>query len=369
MSSTILKEAERVMTICNACRYCEGFCAVYPAMGLRRTFSEGDLKYLANLCHNCRACYYACQYAPNHPFAVNVPKTMAELRQETYLSSTWPRAVKGFFRNNGLLVSFVTVLSVCAVLLLTLLFQSQEVFFGIHTGENAFYKVIPYTAMVLPFMALAVFTLVSLWKGFCNQWREIGGTPEELADWRAHILAVCDVLRLKYLDGGGEGCNYPDYKFRMIRRYFHHAVFYGFLLCLISTTVAFFYDHFLNRPAPYPFWSWPVLLGTIGGIALLVGTGGLMYLKLRMDRMPAASKNLGMDVAFIVLLFLTALSGTLLLCLRATTLMGSLLSIHLGFVIAFFVTMPYGKFLHGIFRYGALVRYAIEQRQSGKRDG
>ena len=27
--------------------------------------------------------------------------------------------------------------------------------------------------------------------------------------------------------------------------------------------------HLLHRPAPYPFWSWPVVLGTVGGLALL----------------------------------------------------------------------------------------------------
>ena len=66
-------EARRVMTICNACRYCEGFCAVFPAMELRLEFAAGDLIYLANLCHDCGACYHACQYAPPHEFAVNVP--------------------------------------------------------------------------------------------------------------------------------------------------------------------------------------------------------------------------------------------------------------------------------------------------------
>jgi citrate/tricarballylate utilization protein len=46
-----LREADRLMTICNACRYCEGLCAVFPAMEMRRTFAAGDLNYLANLCH------------------------------------------------------------------------------------------------------------------------------------------------------------------------------------------------------------------------------------------------------------------------------------------------------------------------------
>ena len=100
------------MEICNACRYCEGFCAVFPAMELRREFSNGDLTYLANLCHNCRGCYYACQYAPPHQFGVNVPKTFAELRTESYAAYAWPRPLAALFQRNGLIVSLATALGI-----------------------------------------------------------------------------------------------------------------------------------------------------------------------------------------------------------------------------------------------------------------
>ena len=69
-----VKNARREMEICNACRYCEGFCAVFPAVELRREFSSGDLSYLANLCHNCRGCYYACQYSPPHAWGDQRPE-------------------------------------------------------------------------------------------------------------------------------------------------------------------------------------------------------------------------------------------------------------------------------------------------------
>src|SRR5499433_2689043 len=81
------------MVICNACRYCEGYCAVFPAMERRRNFGEADIHYLANLCHNCAECYYACQYAPPHEFAVNVPKVFAEIRARAYRKYAWPRFV------------------------------------------------------------------------------------------------------------------------------------------------------------------------------------------------------------------------------------------------------------------------------------
>ncbi|MGC1562231.1 MAG: tricarballylate utilization protein TcuB, partial [Bradyrhizobium sp.] len=70
----------------------------------------------------------------------------------------------------------------------------------------------------------------------------------------------------------------------------------------------------------------------------------------------------GMDVAFIVMLFLTSLTGLALLLLRDTAAMGPLLALHLGVVFALFITLPYGKFVHGLYRYLALVRYARERQ-------
>ncbi len=349
------------MTICNACRYCEGFCAVYPAMELRKTFSEQDLKYLTNLCHNCRGCYYACQYAPPHEFAVNVPKTFSELRLELYAHFAWPDFCAAAFRFNGLWVAMITTLSVAVVVALTFVFQKPAVVFSSHVGESAFYRVIPYWLMVIPFLTLAIYILAILLRGGLRFWRETGGTLSELADLHAHARAIWDALRLKYLDGGGYGCNYPDDRFSMVRRWFHHLVFYGFMLCFAATTVAAIYDHVLHRSAPYPFWSWPVILGAVGGLALLMGTGGLLYFKRQMDTAPATSRSLGMDVGFLALLFLTSLTGELLLILRDTPAMGIMLAIHLGVIGGLFISMPYGKFVHAIYRYLALVRNAIEQ--------
>jgi citrate/tricarballylate utilization protein len=356
-----MEAANKALSICNACRYCEGFCAVFPAMELRRTFTEGDIRYLANLCHNCRGCYYACQYAPPHPFDLNFPRLMAEVRMQTYVESGWPASFKGIFQRNGVAVGLIALVSTLVVLLLALSSTGPETFFGIHTGPEAFYQVIPYMAMVLPMIFLGGAVLFALFKGMAGQWRSFGEKPADFFDLQANLQAVLDVLKLKYLDGGGHGCNYPDDRFSMIRRYFHHAIFYGFMLCLVSTTIAAIYDHFLHRAAPYPFWSWPVVLGTVGGLALLAGTGGMLYLKLKMDRAPATSRSIGMDVSFTALLFMTSLTGLLLLVLRSTPLMGLFLCLHLGAVVGLFISMPYGKFLHAVYRYAALVKNAREQ--------
>src|SRR6188768_3411340 len=104
-------EVDRVMTICNACRYCEGFCAVFPAMTRRLEFGKADIHYLANLCHNCGACLHACQYAPPHEFAVNVPRAMAKVRRDTYAEFAWPAPLGALYRRNGLALSLALAAS------------------------------------------------------------------------------------------------------------------------------------------------------------------------------------------------------------------------------------------------------------------
>ena len=51
-----------------------------PGDGAPARVPNADIMYLANLCHNCGACLYACQYAPPHEFAVNVPRVLAQVR-------------------------------------------------------------------------------------------------------------------------------------------------------------------------------------------------------------------------------------------------------------------------------------------------
>jgi citrate/tricarballylate utilization protein len=126
--------------------------------------------------------------------------------------------------------------------------------------------------------------------------------------------------------------------------------------------VAGIYDHFLHRIAPYPFFSIPVLLGTVGGVGMLIGCGGLMALKIVGDQTPSERSLLGADVALILLLGMSSLTGLLLLALRSTSAMGIFLALHLGSILALFLVLPYSRFVHGVYRSAALLRYALERK-------
>jgi len=353
-----LHEADRLMTICNACRYCEGLCAVFPAMEMRRTFAAGDLYYLANLCHQCGACLLDCQYSPPHQFDVNVPRTLARLRNESYAAHAWPRALAGVFVRNGLVVTLVAAASVAVFVIAFIALHDPAVLFASQAGD--FYKLMPHGSMVAVFGAAAIYVIVALafslrafWRGICA-----GAARAGLA---AMAQAAHDARDLTYLGGGGGGCMSENERPSAARRKFHHVMFYGFLLCFAATCVATVYHYAFGWEAPYAPYSLPVLLGILGGIGLLVGPAGLFVLARRRELTLTDPRHTGMDTAFIAMLFLTSFSGLLLLILRGTSGMGVLLSVHLGFVFGLFLSLPYGKFVHGLYRYLALVKYAAEK--------
>ncbi|WP_151719001.1 tricarballylate utilization 4Fe-4S protein TcuB [Gemmobacter serpentinus] len=359
-----LSEAERLMTVCNSCRYCEGLCAVFPAMEMRRAFSAGDLTYLANLCHNCGACNSDCQFAPPHEFDVNVPKVLAEVRNDSYARYVWPGFLAPMFRRNGLMVTLIAALSVAAFVIGFAAWHDPAVMFGTHTGPGAFYKIMPHNTMVAIFGAAFLWSVLAIVMSCVNFWRDIGEPSSTLRDPQALAGGAHDAATLKYLDGGGVGCMAESDKPDDNRRLYHHLTFYGFMLCFAATSVGTLWHYLMGWDAPYPWYDLPVVLGTLGGIGITIGPIGLLMAKFRRDPQLMDESRKGMDVAFIVMLLLTGVTGLALLFLRATPLMGTMLALHLGFVFGFFITMPYGKFMHGIFRGLALVRYAAEKRRA-----
>ena len=350
-------EAARQLQICNACRYCEGFCAVFPAMTRRLSFAQADLHFMANLCHNCGACLHACQYAPPHDFGVNIPKVMAQVRGQTYAHYAWPAPLGQLYQRNGLTLSLA--LAVGLALFLWLAQQGQA------SSTGNFYSIFPHNLLVSMFAPVFLFAVLALALGVRRFWQDITpATSGAALTAPAAAEATHDVLRLKYLDGGhGEGCNNEDDAFSLSRKRAHHLTFYGFMLCFAATSVATLYHYALNLPAPYDLPSLPKLLGVVGGISLTMGTAGLFKLKLQRHPEQGDAAQKPMDLGFIALLFLISVSGLGLWLARGHASMPTWLAVHLGAVMALFATLPYNKFAHGIFRTASLLRHAVEKRQ------
>jgi citrate/tricarballylate utilization protein len=347
MHAELLQEARRQAEICNACRYCEGYCSVFPALHRARAFADGDLTQLANLCHNCRGCYYACQYTAPHEFDHNLPKALAEVRHASGEEYAWPRPLAGMFQKNGVAIALATVIG------FALLFLAMRAL-GPADGES-FYAVMSHNAMVAIFLPAFLLPLISLAISLRRYWEGVGGGNVTSA---AFVGAFRSAATARNLAGGhGDGCNFEDEdRFSNARRAAHQAVMYGFLLCFLSTISGTVLHYLFDAPAPYSFWSLPKLLGVPGGLLMTVGCAWLMSLKLRADRHLGNANAFGGEMAFLLLLFFIAVSGLALYWLGGTALMPTLLALHLGAVLAFFLLTPFTKMAHGFYRLAALVR-------------
>ena len=359
-------EVARQLQICNACRYCEGFCAVFPAMTRRLEFGKADIHFLANLCHNCGACLHACQYAPPHEFAVNIPQSMAQVRGQTYADYAWPPALGQLYQRNGLTLALALVAALTLFLVLGAVLQGGGLgaLWGADLGGN-FYSLFPHNLLVGLFAPVFLFVVLALGMGVRGFWKNIKPATSGVdVSAPAAAEATDAVLRLKYLDGGhGDGCHNEDDAYTLKRRRAHHLTFYGFLLCFAATSVGTVYHYVFGWAAPYDLPSLPKLLGAVGGVMLVLGTAGLWHLNRTRHALHGDAAQKPMDLGFIALLFLVSASGLALWLGRGTPALALLLCLHLGAVMALFATLPYGKFAHGIFRTASLLRHAVEKRQ------
>jgi citrate/tricarballylate utilization protein len=363
-SADSLLRGKFTMTVCNACRYCEEYCPVFPAMEQRRTFTKADLEYLAHLCHNCGECLYSCQFAPPHEYGINVPQAFAAIRLRSFEDYCWPAFLAGAFRRSGPLTALGLTVALTGVLFAaTAILNPGALTAGVASAN--FYEVVPHGVMVALFGSVFMFVILAMAVAVLRFRKEV--LSDVTSSPFSASFGVRDILTLRNLHSTGRDCVAAEEVRTPWRRRFHHFTLYGFLLCFASTTVAGVYHAFFGWEAPYGYTSAPVILGTVGGAGLLIGPAGQLVLRARRDPALTDDAGVGLDDAFIVLLMLTSLTGLILLVLRDDRMMPVLLIVHLGVVLALFVTLPYGKFVHGLYRAVALIKASREGALESRR--
>ncbi len=354
----LFTEAARQLNVCNSCRYCAGYCPVWPALELRTTLTKGDITHLANLCHDCRDCFSACMYTAPHEFALDPPRVFSEVREETYRAYLWPKPRAGGAAGwRGVALALVVV---AAVLVALSLLTSGVAGLSDH-GSGSPYNVISHWVLVGIALAPALWTVIVLARALVLYWRDTTAGTVSLwrpAAWRA---TLSQAARLAHQSGGASpGCDYPDETPAGARRRWHHFVSYGFGLTFIATVAAAAEEDIFGIDPPYSWISVPVLTGTVGGVSMIVGSVALLVLKRRSspDRIGTLMRRA--DVAFLWALIGLSASGLLTLLLRHTDALGAVLVVHLALVLVAIAIAPYTKFVHFLYRILAIYRHNVE---------
>ena len=350
----LLTEVRRQAQICNACRYCEGYCSVFPAIHRQRAFADGDLSHFAQLCHNCRGCYYACQFTAPHEYDLNLPAVLAELRQDTWQRLAWPGIFADRFHRQGGAIAAVMVMAFALLFAVAQALRPES-------GEG-FYAYMSHGLMVAIFAPAFLLPLAAIFVSLRRYWAETAnGAALALSDL---VEAGRQAAQMKNLKGGhGDGCNFEQGdRFSHARRHAHQAMLWGFLLCFASTSSGTVMHYGLGLEAPYAWYSLPKLLGVPGGVLMCIGAVGLWGLKKKADPKLGAAGYLSGDHAFIALLGAVAATGLVLYAATGSGAVGWLLPLHLGTVLALFLLTPFSKMAHGFYRFTALAAEAARKR-------
>ncbi|MGH3172084.1 MAG: tricarballylate utilization 4Fe-4S protein TcuB, partial [Trebonia sp.] len=275
----LVTEATRQLGICNACRYCEGLCAVFPALERRSVLDAGDVSQLANLCHDCRACFDACMYSPPHEFALDLPRALSAVRLADYQRHVWPRRVPRALSGwSGVVLG--SLLSAVLVLILALAHAGWRGLIQADGRAASPYQLVPYPVLASLMAAAALYAAVVMGLAARSHWRSAESPLTGRVTVRALARAAWQAATLRYLRGGGVECYYPeDDQPSAGRRRLHSMVAYGFGLCLVATVAAAVEQDLVGVAPPYPWLSVPVLAGTAGGIGMVIGCAGLLGLK------------------------------------------------------------------------------------------
>jgi citrate/tricarballylate utilization protein len=355
MIEDLLAEGKRQLDICNSCRYCEGYCAVFPSLERRIDLTKADMVQLANLCHDCRECLYACMYAPPHEFGVNPPQLFAMLRREHADELSSFTGGLGRHERRPLLSGLLFVVATFAVILvLAASTVGVSGLFATHHRAASPYSVLSYPAILTVGMASLALGVVLLGIEGRRFWRASGARGRPSFAELARALGSAAVLT--NLGGGGEGCAYPGEEGSSTRRGAHIAVAWGFMLCLFATIAAGILQDFVGDEPPYGWISAPVLLGVVGGVGLVVGSLALAFEKSRVDPAASDAASALREYGFLLALFLLGAGGLLALFTRTTPIYGLVLALHLATVFACFVLAPFTKFTHALYRLLALAR-------------
>ena len=376
-------EADRQLTICNACRYCEGYCAVFPALERRRELTGGDITHLADLCHDCRDCFTACMYAPPHEFAINPPAVLSAVRRHT-CDQYLPRLPGPAGRGGAMAAAALAALALLAGLAAAAGGAGSggsggsggAGLGGSGAAAGSPYRVIAYPALLVAVGLPALWSVLVMARSGARYWRDTNGRG--LTRPAVLLAALRQAVTLRNLRGGGAGCAYPGDEPSAARRRLHGLVAWGFAACAASTVAAAISQDIAGDPPPYPVVSAPVLLGIAGGAGLVIGCGGLLVLRRRAAlaataataparagpalRDPALRDQALEDpalarrgYALLAGLLTLAATGLLTLVLRDTAAFAPVLGVHLAAVAACFAIAPYTKFVHVVYRYLALV--------------
>jgi len=363
---TLRKQGRESFEKCFQCGTCSATCALSPdqhpfprkemiwaGWGMKdRLLTDPDIW----LCYQCHDCTTRC------PRGARPGDVLAAIRQECVTQFTFPRFL-GRWANRSQYLPLMLAIPAILLALALLLKGPLEAALGMApgVGERIVYSyssVFPHWLLNIFFFTFSILVLLVAISGVVRFWRAMkSSAPQNLIVRPARGLFASILTALKSIITHDDFGQCTKSKSRL---WSHLSVFFGFAaLTLVTLWVITAKHNPLVQDTfiyPFGFWNPWKLLANVGGLAVLGGCLWMIWERIKEGDQPGA--NSYSDWAFLGTLTLVVLTGfftEVLHYIRLEPHRHFAYFVHLMFVFALLMYLPYSKFAHVIYRTTAIV--------------
>jgi quinone-modifying oxidoreductase subunit QmoC len=301
------------------------------------------------LCHQCNDCSLRCprDVAPGDLMAAVRAAVVERLAAPALLGS-----LVGNARRTWPLLVLLPLVFWLVLLAATTGLAVPQVHAGMAALEGRFYyqEVVPHLLIYIVYTAAALWSVAAIWTSGRRFWRLLGAGTARRGSFLANLVPVLlEIASHRRFARCSRGA--PK------RRWGHLLVMWGFIGAALTSAILVVYLYGFGR-YPLPLDHWVKWLGNLSAVALVVG-GTLLYANRLIpgDRLAGATSAGDRFFLFTVLGVIATGVVTELLRFIAVPPAAAVLAylLHLALVLTLFLTFPYSKFAHLVYRTLAMV--------------
>jgi quinone-modifying oxidoreductase subunit QmoC len=212
-------------------------------------------------------------------------------------------------------------------------------------GRFHYEELVPHSLVYIVYTSVTLWVVGAMWFSGRKFWKLIGAAQQRRGSFFGALTgAVIDIAAHRKFSS----CDHGVPK----RRWGHFLVMWGFVGAAVTSGILVVYMYGLHT-YPLPLDHWVKWLGNISAVALVIG-GVLLFV----NRLKTGDKLVGQTTAFDRFFLMTVLgvigTGVLTEGFRFVAvpveLALAMYILHLGAILTLFITLPYSKFAHILYR-------------------
>jgi len=290
------------------------------------------------LCHQCNDCTERC------PRDARPGDVMGVLRSLAIEALAAPRFLGEWVGNAG--KTWPLLLGIPILFWVGLLYAWHGL--TIPEPPLVYHEFVPHPSIYVVYTAASIWACVAFAIGGMRFWELSGRGANRQGSFWSHLMpALIDIATHKKFASCGPA---------KPRRWGHFALLWGFVAAAVASGIIIIAMYGMGEELPLPQLHPAKLIGNLGAVLLVVG--GVILLRNRLEDAKGTGQTNAFDAFFLVVVLVVVTTGVLSELGRLffePALACSVYVVHLGAVLCLFLTAPYSKFAHLLYRTLAMV--------------